>query len=175
MGSLWTSWWWYRIDCMVMATSEKGPLQNRQVSWIWEIQSYCPVKRFWALCLFETCRGKLLKSLNCEVHLWWRKCFWRLPDALSANKVLTSETESAVAQIWRDLARCNFTCNDVNVSGDGIFKIAWEWVLLFLSLEDTRTGYERRRITPYIHILVYHILRICISQSQENPSRRRVC
>ena len=89
------------------------------------------------------------------------------------NRVLISETESVVVQIWRESAKVyrsivNFTCDDGNVFEEGIFKIAREWVLLFLSLEGKRTGYERQRITPYIHILVYHIPRIC---SQHNGLR----
>ena len=61
-----------------------------------------------------------------------------------------------------------FTCDDGDISEEGIFKIARELVLLFLSLEGKRTGYERQRIIPHIHILVYHIPRIC---SQHNGLR----
>ena len=34
---------------------------------------------------------------------------------------------------------------------------ACEWVNLFLSLKDKEEGYSKTNITPYIHLLVYHV------------------
>jgi hypothetical protein len=34
--------------------------------------------------------------------------------------------------------------------------MAKDWVKLFLAMNGQRSGYERRRITPYIHIMVQH-------------------
>jgi hypothetical protein len=34
-----------------------------------------------------------------------------------------------------------------------------EWVKLFLSLKDQEEGYSKSNVTPYIHMLVYHVPR----------------
>ena len=104
--------------------------------------------------------GKVLGTLSVPALLGKKRKNFS-SHYLLVNRVLISETESVVVQIWRESAKVyrsivNFTCDDGNVVEEGIFKIAREWVLLFLSLEGKRTGYERQRITPHIHILIYH-------------------
>lgn len=38
-----------------------------------------------------------------------------------------------------------------------LYMQACEWVNLFLSLKDKDEGYSKSNITPYIHLLVYHV------------------
>ena len=42
----------------------------------------------------------------------------------------------------------------------GIIFKANEWVKLFLSLKDKQEGYSKANVTPYIHMLVYHVPRL---------------
>ena len=37
-----------------------------------------------------------------------------------------------------------------------VFK-ANEWIKLFLSLKDKQDGYGKENVTPYMHLLVYHV------------------
>ena len=39
------------------------------------------------------------------------------------------------------------------------YSSATEWVKLFLTLKDKEVGYAKGNITPYIHVLVYHVPR----------------
>ena len=76
------------------------------------------------------------------------------------NQFLYPETCETVKQIWTDFEELYNTITDLNISGNdsaSIFTKAQSWINLFCSLRGKRSGYERPRVTPYMHIIPYHI------------------
>ena len=72
-----------------------------------------------------------------------------------------SETMSAVVEVWTAFADIYKVVNNWNPQKDPnqFFLKAKQWISLFLNLNGKREGYERSRITPYMHIMVTHIPR----------------
>ena len=90
-----------------------------------------------------------------------------LPEKLLNDTILHHETESVTVKIWKDFATVYkaITCkyDDTVVADAGtIFGLARDWLLLFLSLEGKRKMYEKARVTPYMHLMVYHIPKLCM-------------
>lgn len=81
-----------------------------------------------------------------------------LPNKLEL--VIQEDTCEIVTEVWKDfnelykiITKLNPTADDIS----GYFEKAKNWVLLFLSLGGRRKGYNRARVTPYMHAMVYHI------------------
>ena len=61
--------------------------------------------------------------------------------------------------VWTEFAEIYKVVNDWNPEKDPteFFVKAKEWISLFVSLNGKREGYEKARVTPYMHIMVAHI------------------
>ncbi len=73
---------------------------------------------------------------------------------------LHPETVDTVVKIWGDFKEfCDFISDLhlTNDSADIAFEKAKQWLELFYSLRDVRVGYRRARVTPYMHIMCYHV------------------
>lgn len=73
---------------------------------------------------------------------------------------LYPETCSTVKKIWTDFALLYDKISDFNLTkneADVIFSQAKSWIDLFCSLRGVRPGYNRTRVTPYMHLIPYHL------------------
>lgn len=79
-----------------------------------------------------------------------------LPDKM--KRFLRSETSDAVIKIWGEFQQVYKVVNNWAPEQDPkhFFNHAKDWINCFLSLNGKREGYERSRITPYMHIMVAH-------------------
>ena len=81
-----------------------------------------------------------------------------LPGKL--RMAIQEETCDTVIKLWSDfnelykiISKEDPTTEDI----ENYFEQATTWVKLFLSFSGKRKGYNRARVTPYMHIMVYHI------------------
>lgn len=75
------------------------------------------------------------------------------------HQYLYPDTSKTVQQIWVDFAEYYDTVSDFQLRGDQaqeVFNKAKKWVPLFCSLGGIRPGYKKSRVTPYMHVMVYH-------------------
>ena len=74
---------------------------------------------------------------------------------------LRPETVSTVVEVWTAFADIYKVVSNWNPEKKPkqFFMKAKQWISLFLSLNGKREGYEKNRITPYMHIMVTHIPR----------------
>ncbi|CAB4030363.1 Hypothetical predicted protein [Paramuricea clavata] len=82
----------------------------------------------------------------------------QLPRKLST--AIQEDSCSEVIQIWQDFYELYKTINKEHLSEEEInnyFDKAKAWVKLFISLSPKRKGYNKSRVTPYLHIMVYHV------------------
>ena len=87
-----------------------------------------------------------------------KKLLKGLPSKLS--DLLYPDTCNTVQRIWADFEELySLACTDVNTGdpSEVLFLKAQAWINLFCSLRGKRSGYERPRVTPYMHIIPYHI------------------
>lgn len=87
-----------------------------------------------------------------------KKLLHGLPSKL--GEFLYPDTCETVKQIWTDFEQLYNKISDFKLSqtaADAMFVQAKAWIDLFCSLKGLRSGYERPRVTPYMHVLVYHI------------------
>ncbi|PFX12813.1 hypothetical protein AWC38_SpisGene23165 [Stylophora pistillata] len=80
-----------------------------------------------------------------------------LPNKL--HKILHPDTALTVVAVWTEFAEIYKVVNDWNPEKDPteFFMKANERISPFVSLNGKREGYERARVTPYMHIMVAHI------------------
>lgn len=74
--------------------------------------------------------------------------------------VVQTSTSNTIKKIWEDFRELYTSIGSGQNSDKQItdfFEKAKSWVNLFISLRDKRKGYERARITLYIHAMVFHI------------------
>ena len=79
------------------------------------------------------------------------------PDKLKT--CLHPQTSDAVVKVWKGFGHIYGIVNHWAPDKDpnDFFTQAKEWISDFLMLNGKSEGYERRRITPYMHIMVTHI------------------
>ncbi|CAB4023222.1 Hypothetical predicted protein [Paramuricea clavata] len=80
-----------------------------------------------------------------------------LPDKLPG--VIRPETSATVVKLWKDFDELYKILGCQNPTDQQItnyFAKAVEWIT-FLSLSGKAMGYEKERITPYMHTMVYHM------------------
>lgn len=73
---------------------------------------------------------------------------------------LYPETCSTVKKIWTDFELLYSKISDLNLTeneADVIFSQGKSWIDLFCSLRGVRPGYTRPRVTPYMHLIPYHL------------------
>lgn len=60
--------------------------------------------------------------------------------------------------LWQDFYHIYLALNSVMTptASKDFFKQTQQWITLFLSFSGKLPGFEHRRITPYMHVLVYH-------------------
>ena len=81
-----------------------------------------------------------------------------LPEKL--RMIIQEETCDTVISIWENFSKLYQTITKDNPTVEDIqnyFDNAKAWIELFLSLSGKRKGYSRTRVTPYMHIMVYHV------------------
>ncbi|KAK2550530.1 hypothetical protein P5673_028729 [Acropora cervicornis] len=84
----------------------------------------------------------------------------KLPDNLQG--AIRPETSATVTQIWRDFDALYKDIGQKHSSEEQasqFFEKARDWIILFTSLAGKSPGYEKKRVTPYMHAMVYHIPR----------------
>ena len=82
----------------------------------------------------------------------------KLPGIL--HHYLYPETCEIVIQIWNDFKDYYDLIGNFKLTTDSpniVFNRGIRWIELFCSLRNTRPGYTRARVTPYMHIMCYHI------------------
>lgn len=83
-----------------------------------------------------------------------------LPAKLEELDILFPETKETVIKLWKDFYTLYSLINSDSNAGDfylDIFQKSKDFVNLFCSLGGVRIGYEKKRVTPYMHALVYHV------------------
>ena len=96
---------------------------------------------------YTSCVGAHKKLLLCK-----------LPSILA--KYLYPDTAEIVYKVWNDFKIYYDFITDSNLestSADEAFNKAKIWIELFCSLRQSRPGYTRTRVTPYMHIMCYHV------------------
>lgn len=80
-----------------------------------------------------------------------------LPDKMM--KFLRPDTAEAVVKLWKDFQSVYKVVSnwEPKSSAMELWMMAKEWVNSFVALSGKREGYERKRVTPYIHIMATHI------------------
>ena len=82
-----------------------------------------------------------------------------LPGKL--RMALQDESCDTVIKIWEDFYDLYKKINEKQATLEGILQYserAKDWIKLFLSLNGIRKGYQKSRVTPYMHIMVFHVL-----------------
>ena len=81
----------------------------------------------------------------------------KLPEKM--KDFLRPETAPKVIKIWEDFAALYKHVSNwqPNTNPTEFWMQAKQWITDFTSLAGIREGYERRRVTPYMHIMVCHI------------------
>ncbi|CAB3981176.1 Hypothetical predicted protein, partial [Paramuricea clavata] len=81
-----------------------------------------------------------------------------LPNILP--KYLFPDTADVVTSIWSEFKNCYDLITDsllTHTSCYDVFHKAKKWIELFCSLRQKRVGYRRDNVTPYMHIMCYHV------------------
>ena len=80
-----------------------------------------------------------------------------LPNKL--RMAIQEDSADIVIKIWQDFNELYQIITQVNPTTQDIqdYFVAKNWVQLFLSLAGKCKGYDRARVTPYMHAMVYHI------------------
>ena len=87
-----------------------------------------------------------------------KKLLSELPSRL--HTFLYPDTCETVKKIWDDFGSLYSMIADFNLTTDAsrdIFDKAKAWIDLFCSLRGARPGYTRPRVTPYMHLIPYHL------------------
>lgn len=82
---------------------------------------------------------------------------YHLPEKM--NDFLRPETAEMIIKIWVTFAALYKSLSNwqPTTSPTEFWLKAKQWVNDFISLTGLREGYERKRVTPYMHIMVSHI------------------
>ena len=107
-------------------------------------------------------RGDFLRNLewSCLTGSDFKKVLDNLPQKLTTSSYLQSISKSTVVEIWEDFKNLYKIMNawsPPQIEIDIFFKNAKSFVLKFLSLGKYLEGYDSSSITPYMHIMVYHV------------------
>lgn len=87
-----------------------------------------------------------------------KKLLKHLPNKLQG--ILRPNCEEKVRNLWiqfsdiYDIVTCKLPSQEMV---GNYFNKAREWVNMFLSLRQTCQGYKKVNVTPYMHLMVYHI------------------
>ena len=74
------------------------------------------------------------------------------------NEFLRTDTCDTVKEIWTEFEEIYNLPTDPNGDpSEVLFPKSQAWINLFCSIRGIRQGYERPRVTPYMHLIPYHI------------------
>jgi len=81
----------------------------------------------------------------------------KLPDKLA--QCLKPSTCDVIIKLWKDFFALYKFLNEwrPDISPGDFWSKAKDWINMFTSLAGKREGYERSRVTPYMHIMVAHV------------------
>lgn len=82
----------------------------------------------------------------------------KVPSIL--HEYLYPGTSAIVCKIWENFKDYYDFIASTSLTSDSstiIFEKAKKWLELFCSLRSLRPGYTRARVTPYMHIMYYHV------------------
>ena len=82
----------------------------------------------------------------------------KLPEKFST--ILPPNQVDKVTKVWKDFQEVYGVVTNYSPSDEeknSLFKRASSWLETFLSLGAEFEGYQRRHVTPYMHLLVYHV------------------
>ena len=107
-------------------------------------------------------RGDFLRNLKWSSLTGsdFKKVLDNLPQKLTTSSCLHSTSKSTVVEIWEDFKNLYKIMNawsPPQIEIDIFFKNAKSFILKFLSLGKYLEGYDSSSITPYMHIMVYHV------------------
>lgn len=93
-----------------------------------------------------------------------KKVMKLLPEKLMLANCLHPDSGSTVIRLWKCFADfyfklCGLTSSE-EMTNASLFNHAKLFIDTFLSLEGVRKGYERSRVTPYMHVMLYHMPRL---------------
>ena len=87
-----------------------------------------------------------------------KKLIHEFPSKL--HLFLYPDTCNTVEKIWTDFAQLYDMISDFNLTKDActeLFSKGKAWIELYCSLRGVRPGYSRQKVTPYMHLIPYHI------------------
>lgn len=98
-------------------------------------------------------------SKNSQAYLDLRKRNFLLKGISPRfNEFLYPDICDTVKKIWKDFEEIYNLATDSNGDpSEVLFPKSQAWINLFCSLRGKRPGYERSRVTPYMHLIPYHI------------------
>ena len=90
-----------------------------------------------------------------------KKLLHLLPAQLESKDILFLETKETVIKLWRGFESLYQLINSNPEENENLHLVAEqkskEFIELFCSLGGTRVGYNKARVTPYMHALSYHV------------------
>lgn len=98
-------------------------------------------------------------SKNSQAYLDLRKRNFLLKGISPRfSEFLYPDICDTVKKIWKDFEEIYNLATDSNGDpSEVLFPKSQAWINLFCSLRGKRPGYERSRVTPYMHLIPYHI------------------
>lgn len=117
-------------------------------------------------CIWETKvkdgRGDFLKNLEWTSLTGsdFKKLLKFLPEQLANSTILDTSNKTKVIELWVAFGKLYSTLSEWNPPLDKIdffFEESKKWINEFLDLGRSLEGYDSKCITPYMHILVYHV------------------
>ena len=84
-----------------------------------------------------------------------KKVLSKLPDSFQ-EFILDQEIANSIAELWRNFEKL-FSMVAQGSDAEVYFKEAVEWMKQYLELGGRAPGFERRSVTPYMHIMIYHV------------------
>lgn len=76
------------------------------------------------------------------------------------HEYLHEDTCTIVSEIWTSFADYYQLITDFKITDDNfsaLFEKGKVWIELFCSLRNMRSGYTRAWVTPYMHVMAYHV------------------
>ncbi|CAB4025093.1 Hypothetical predicted protein, partial [Paramuricea clavata] len=81
-------------------------------------------------------------------------------EKMNANDAVDQNIQHSVIKLWNDFNDLCLILTSKSIDAakvDEYFQKAKSWVQLFISLEGIGDGYSKKKVTPYMHLMVYHI------------------
>lgn len=102
--------------------------------------------------------GKLSGKLDCTSLTGPMKklLLSELPGKLN-QEMIHEDSRTQVVLLWKEFDHLYSYIRKIDPDPNVSFEMAKAWVELFLSLGSKRDGYQKAKVTPYVHILVYHV------------------